>query len=233
MNTVGIIGAMEEEIISIKRHMKVENTLTIAGMEFCEGILKDKKMIIVRCGSGNVNAAICTQILIDKFQVNCIINTGVAGGLYPEINIGDIVISSDIRQQNIDTTASEDTKGAISCMEEAFFESNIKLIELGEGAAKSLRGDQKVYIGRITSEDQFISSMRVEEEVYTTFTAYCAEMESAAISHTCYLNQVPFVVIRVISDKADQSAEINFEEFVHVAAKNVSKMIEVIIESIV
>ncbi|MEG0014044.1 MAG: 5'-methylthioadenosine/adenosylhomocysteine nucleosidase [Cellulosilyticaceae bacterium] len=217
MNTVGIIGAMEEEVISIKRQMKVENTLIIAGMEFCEGILKEKKVVVVRCGIGKVNSAVCTQILIDKFDVNCIINTGVAGGLYPDINIGDIVISSDTVQHDID---------------KSFFEADAKLIELGKAAAESLIGNQKVYIGRIASGDQFISSMRVKEDIYTTFTAYCAEMEGAAIAHTCYLNQIPFVVIRSISDKADQSAEVNFDEFVHLAAKNASKMIEAIIEKI-
>lgn len=217
MNTVGIIGAMEEEVISIKRQMKLENTLIIAGMEFCEGILKDKKVVVVKCSIGKVNSAVCTQILIDRFDVNCIINTGVAGGLYPDINIGDIVISSDTVQHDRD---------------KSFFEEDAKLIELAKVAAESLAGNQKVYIGRMASEDQFASSMSVKEDSYTTFTAYCAEMEGAAIAHTCYLNQIPFVVIRAISDKADQSAEVNFDEFVHLAAKNASKMIEAIIEKI-
>lgn len=232
MNTVGIIGAMEEEVISIKRYMKVENTLTIAGMEFCEGILKDKKVVIVKCGIGKVNAAVCTQILIDKFDVTCIINTGVAGGLYPEINIGDIVISSDTEGHDMDTTAFGDPKGVIPCIDQSFFEADAKLIDLAKEAAENLKGNQKIYIGRIASGDQFVSSMRVKEDIYTTFTAYCAEMEGAAIAHTCYLNQVPFVVIRAISDKADQSTEVNFDEFVHLAAKNASKMIEAIIERI-
>lgn len=232
MNTVGIIGAMEEEVISIKRHMNVENTVAIAGMEFCVGTLKEKNVVVVKCGIGKVNAAICTQILIDKFSANCIINTGVAGGLYPEINIGDIVISSDTVQHDMDTTAFGDPKGVIPRMDNSFFEADDKLIELAKEAAENVKGEHKVYIGRIASGDQFVSSMQVKEDIYSTFTAYCAEMEGAAIAHTCYLNHVPFVVIRAISDKADQSAEVNFDEFVHVAAKNASKMIEAIIERI-
>ena len=232
MNTIGIIGAMEEEVISIKRHMHVEDTFAQAGMEFFVGVLNEKKVIVVKCGIGKVNAAICTQILIDKFDVDCIINTGVAGGLYPEINIGDIVISSDTVQHDMDTTAFGDPKGVIPRMDKSFFEADARLIQLAEEAAENLKGDHKVYVGRIASGDQFVSSMQVKEDIYSTFTAYCAEMEGAAIAHTCYLNQVPFVVIRAISDKADQSAEVNFEDFVHVAARNASKMIEAIITRI-
>ncbi|MGL6174664.1 MAG: 5'-methylthioadenosine/adenosylhomocysteine nucleosidase [Cellulosilyticaceae bacterium] len=232
MNKLGIIGAMEEEVISLKRYMSVEETLTIAGMEFCVGTLKDKPIVVVRCGIGKVNAAICTQVLIDKFDVEAVINTGVAGGLYPEINIGDIVISSDTVQHDMDTTAFGDPKGMIPRMNKSFFEADTRLIELAQRAAEKIQGDHKVYIGRVASGDQFISSMSVKEDIYSTFTAYCAEMEGAAIAHTCYLNQVPFVIIRSISDKADQSAEVNFEEFTHLAAKNASKMIEAIVEGI-
>lgn len=232
MNTIGIIGAMEEEVISLKRYMTVGETITIAGMEFCVGTLKDKQIVVVRCGIGKVNAAICTQILIDRFEVDCVINTGVAGGLYPEINIGDIVISSDTVQHDMDTTAFGDPKGMIPRMNKTFFEADTRLVELAQNAAENIKGDHTVYIGRVASGDQFVSSMRVKEDIYTTFTAYCAEMEGAAIAHTCYLNQVPFVVIRAISDKADQSAEVNFEDFVHLAARNASKIIEGIVEKI-
>lgn len=232
MNTVGIIGAMEEEIIAIKRHMKVENTIHRAGMEFCEGTLKDQRIVVVRCGIGQVNATICTQILIDQFEVNYIINTGVAGGLYPEINIGDIVIASDTLQDHADKPAFGETKVVISPENQPFFESNTKLIDVAKEAVERLKDSPKAYVGRVASEDQFISSMKVKADIYTTFTAYCAEIEGAAIAHTCYLNQVPFVMIRVISDKADQNSEINFDEFVHLAARNVSRMIECIVERI-
>lgn len=232
MNKIGIIGAMEEEVIALKRYMNVEEALTIAGMEFWVGSLKDKSIVIVRCGIGKVNAAICTQILIDKFSVEGIVNTGVAGGLYPGINIGDIIISSDTLQPDKEKEIFEEFKENTSHMYNTFFKANTHLIELAQSAAEKLKGNHKSYIGRVTSEEQFISSMRVKEEMSSTFTVYCAEMEGAAIAHTCYLNQVPFVIIRSISDKADQSTEINFEEFTHLVAKNTSKMIESIIEGI-
>ncbi len=230
IQVIGIIGAMEEEINSLKRKMEIKESKTIAGMTFYEGTLEEKDVVLVRCGIGKVNAAVCTQILIDKFAVEAIINTGVAGGLYPGINIGDIVISSDTVQHDVDAVVFGYEKGTIPQMNIAFFEADQKLVELAKRAAEKINGEHKVYVARIASGDQFISSLKVKEDIYSTFTAYCAEMEGAAIAHTCYLNKVPFVIIRAISDKADKNADDNFEEFVSMAAKNASKMIENIIK---
>lgn len=213
---IGIICAMDEEIIALKRKMTVTEQREIAGMTFMLGTVKEKEVVAVRCGLGKVNAAICTQILIDVFNAKYIINTGVAGGLYPELNIGDIVVSSDTEEHDIDISA--------------YFEANRELVQKAQEAAEKIKGNHKVYTGRIASDDQFICSMKVKEDVYTTFTAYCAEMEGAAIAHTCYLNQVQFVIVRVISDKADPSADVNFEDFVDVAARNTSRIIANILE---
>ena len=223
---IGIIGAMDEEVISLKRKMVIKANPIIASMEFCEGTINNKEVVIVRCGIGKVNAAVCTQILIDKFHTEYIINTGVAGGLHPDINIGDIIISSDTVEHDMDASAVGNPKGEIPRMNKTYFEADERLVQIAKESAKSLIGEHKVVVGRVASGDQFISSIKVKEEIYNTFTAYCAEMEGAAIAHTCYLNQVPFVIIRAISDKADHSADVNFEEFVNVAAKNASKMIE-------
>lgn len=211
---IGIIGAMDEEVISLKRKMHVIEQREIAGMNFFIGTIGDKEAVVVRCGSGKVNAAICTQILVDLFSVEYVISTGVAGGLYPELNIGDIVVSSDTVEQK------------------TYFEADAKLVQAAKEAAENIKGNHKVFIGRIASDDQFICSMRVKEEICSTFTTYCAEMEGAAIAHTCFLNQVPFVMVRVISDKADQSADVNFEEFVDGAARNESKIIEGILHAL-
>lgn len=232
MTTIGIIGAMEEEVIAIRRKMNIKETVHIASMDFYVGELNRKKIVIVRCGIGKVNAAVCTQILIDKFDVSYIINTGVAGGLYPEINIGDIIISSDTVEHDMDVTAFGHEKGYIPRMDKTFFEADKWLVEIAKKAAEGIKGEHKVYVARIASGDQFISSMKAKDEIYTTFTAYCAEMEGAAIAHTCFLNKVPFVVIRAISDKADQSADVNFDEFVNLAARNASNIIEAMIEEI-
>lgn len=228
---IGIIGAMDEEVISLKRKMHVTEEKEIAGMTFFVGTINEKEVVVVRCGIGKVNAAVCTQILVDVFNAEYIINTGVAGGLYPELNIGDIVVSSDTVEHDMDASAVGNPRGEIPRMKKTYFEADSKLIEIAQEAAKKLKGDHKVYVGRVASGDQFICSMKVKEDIYTTFTAYCAEMEGAAIAHACYLNQVPFVIIRAISDKADQSADVNFEEFVDVAAKNASRMIESILET--
>ena len=229
---IGIIGAMDEEVISLKRKMSIQDTEVIAGMEFCRGIMHDKEIVVVRCGIGKVNAAVCTQILIDRFRTSYIINTGVAGGLYPKINIGDVVISSDTVEHDMDASAVGNPRGEIPRMKKTYFEADEKLVRIAQVSAEKIIGENKVYVGRIASGDQFISSIKVKEEIYSTFTAYCAEMEGAAIAHTCYLNEVPFVIIRAISDKADHSAEANFEEFVNLAAKNASKIIEGILSEL-
>ncbi len=221
---------MDEEIISLKRKMQVKEQKEIAGMLFYVGTVGEKEVVLVRCGIGKVNAAVCTQILVDLFKAKYIINTGVAGGLYPELNIGDIVISSDTVEHDMDASAVGNPRGEIPRMQKTFFEADQKLIDAAKQAAEKLKDAGKVYVGRVASGDQFICSMKVKEDIYTTFTAYCAEMEGAAIAHTCFLNQVPFVIIRAISDKADQSADVNFEEFVDIAAKNASKMIEGILK---
>lgn len=229
---IGIIGAMDEEVISLKRKMDVKEEREIAGMTFFVGTVAEKEVAVVRCGIGKVNAAVCTQILADIFNVEYVINTGVAGGLFPELNIGDIVVSSDTVEHDMDASPVGNPRGEIPRMHKTYFEADAKLIEAAKRAAENLKGDHKVFVGRVASGDQFVCSMKVKEDIYSTFTAYCAEMEGAAIAHTCFLNKIPFVVIRAISDKADQSADVNFEEFVDVAAKNASRMIEKILKEL-
>lgn len=217
MKTIGIIGAMEEEVISLRRKMELKEIHQIAGMDFYEGTMKEAQVVVVKGGNGQVNAAVCTQILIDRFNTEYIINTGVAGGLHPDVNIGDLVISSD--------TVEGDT-------EDSFIKADNLLVEHAKNAANEVIKEHKIWIGRIVSGDQFVASIKVKQDIYTTFTAYCTEMEGAAIAHTCYLNKVPFVIIRTISDKADSRTEMNFEEFVDLAARNASKVIESIIAHI-
>lgn len=228
---IGIIGAMDEEVISLKRKMNVTNQVDKVGMTFFVGTIDEKDVVVVRCGIGKVNAAVCTQVLVDVFNASCIINTGVAGALHPDLNIGDIVISSDTVEHDMDASAVGNPRGEIPRMNKTYFEADAKLIDAANEATKRIKGEHNVFIGRVASGDQFISSMQVKEDIYSTFTAYCAEMEGAAIAHTCFLNQVPFVIIRAISDKADQSADVNFEEFVDIAARNASRMIEYMIKA--
>ncbi|NLM12191.1 MAG: 5'-methylthioadenosine/adenosylhomocysteine nucleosidase [Epulopiscium sp.] len=232
MSKIGIIGAMEEEVTALRNQMQNKELKQIAGMDFYQGILEDKEIILVRCGIGKVNAAICTQALIDHFHVQYIINTGVAGGIYEKLDIGDIVISSDTVQHDFDTSAFGDPIGTIPRMDESFFKADSKLVELAEKCAENLPSKPNVYIGRVASGDQFISSSKQKQNIWDNFNAYCAEMEGAAIAHTCYLNKIPFVIIRSISDKADHSADINFQEFVKEAARNSNEMIIEILKSL-
>lgn len=232
MSKIGIIGAMEEEVTALRNKMSNKELKQIAGMDFYQGILEDQEVVLVRCGIGKVNAAICTQALIDTFHIQYIINTGVAGGIYEKLDIGDIVISSDGVQHDFDTTAFGDPIGIIPRMDESFFKADDQLIQLAKESAKNLPSNPKVYVGRIASGDQFISGSKQKERIWNHFQAYCAEMEGAAIAHTCYLNQIPFVIIRSISDKADHSADINFQEFVVEAAKNSNDMLIEILKRI-
>ncbi|MBE6023039.1 MAG: 5'-methylthioadenosine/adenosylhomocysteine nucleosidase [Cellulosilyticum sp.] len=229
---IGIICAMDEEVISLKRKMHVKEKREIAGMEFFIGTVDEKEVAVVRSCSGKVNAAICTQVLVDIFNVEYIISTGVAGGLYPELNIGDMIVSSDIVERELCISTVGNSRGELTPVRKSYFEANQTLVKVGQQEAESLKSDHKVYVGRIASEDEFICSMKVKEDIYTTFTAYCAEMEGAAIAHACFLNQIPFVAIRTISDKVDPSTDIKFEEFVDIAAKNASKIIEGVLRTL-
>ncbi|HHW67493.1 MAG: adenosylhomocysteine nucleosidase [Epulopiscium sp.] len=232
MSKIGIIGAMEEEVTILRNQMQNKELKQIAGMDFYQGTLEGKEVILVRCGIGKVNAAICTQALIDHFHAQYIINTGVAGAIYEKLDIGDIVISSDCVQHDFDTSVFGDPLGTIPRMDESFFKGDSKLIELASQCAKNLPSKPNVYVGRVASGDQFISSLKQKQTIWDNFNAYCAEMEGAAIAHACYLNKIPFVIIRSISDKADHSADVNFQEFVKEAAKNSNEMILEILKSI-
>lgn len=223
---IGIIGAMEEEIEILRDKMKVEDTEKVAGMVFHKGKLGGENIVLVRSGVGKVNAATCTQALIDHFGVDYIINSGVAGGVDPKIKVGDIVISKDAVQHDMDVTALGEKPGAIPRMNQTYFEADAKLIKLANGAAKGLSEDINIHLGRIASGDQFIASAEKKENIINHFSPYAVEMEGAAIAHVAYLNKVPFVIIRSISDDASSGAEMKYEDFVKLAAKNASYMIE-------
>ena len=203
MGTIGIIGAMEVEVKELKEQMQITRQLTKAGMEFCEGILEGQDVVVVRSGVGKVNAAVCTQILIDVFDVKAVINTGIAGSLKAEINIGDLVISSDLVHHDMDAVSFGYPKGQIPQMDVFSFEADRALADL----------EIQVFHGRVVSGDQFIADKETKENISTLFAGYCTEMEGAAIAQTAHLNEVPFVVLRAISDKADDSASMDYPTF--------------------
>lgn len=231
MNTIGIIGAMDEEVALLREKAEIIAAKNILGSDFYMAKYNGKNIVIVKCGIGKVNAAICAQVLIDHFAVDSIINTGVAGAIFKELKIGDVVISTDTVQHDMDTSVLGDPVGTIPRMDESFFKADETLIELAKAAGEQCT-DHKVYTGRIASGDQFISSSEQKNKIWKLFGAYCAEMEGAAIGHACYLNRVPFVIIRSISDNADGEAGMSFTEFTHIAAVNSSKMVERVLDSL-
>lgn len=210
---IGIIGAMDEEVAAIAANMEGVEATEIAGMTFKKGKISCKDVVVVRSGIGKVNAAICTQILASVYKVDAVINTGVAGSLKNEINIGDIVISSDAIQHDMDATGFGYKLGVIPRMPVSTFVADEKLIELAKQACKEAVPEVGVFVGRVVSGDQFITAKDVKARLIENFSAYCTEMEGAAIAQAAYLNNIPFLVIRAISDKADDSASMDYGEF--------------------
>lgn len=229
MKTIGIIGAMEEEIQSIKPNIDIISTKNIVGLDFYMGKMGKNNVVLVRSGIGKVNAAICTQVLIDLYAVDYIINVGVAGGINKELKIGDIVIASNVMHHDIDTTFFGDEIGTIPRMEESCFKSDEELIEIATKACETENLSQ-VYIGRIVSGDQFICDIDKKNKIDLHFKPYCVDMESAAIGHTSYLNKIPFIVIRSISDGSDENNEYEnfFKQSAIKASAIVQKMVEIL-----
>ena len=213
MKTIGIIGAMEVEVAILKEKMEDVRIIKKASMDFYEGILAGKKVVVVRSGIGKVNAGICAQILADVFSVDAIINTGIAGSLNKNINIGDIVLSTDVVQHDMDATGFGYRKGQIPQMPVFFFNADDNLRRLAAEVCKEVNPDIQVFEGRIASGDQFVCDQDVKNRIVSEFSAYATEMEGAAIGQAAYLNEIPFLVVRAISDKADGSAQMDYSEF--------------------
>lgn len=226
MKKVGIIGAMALEVEELKSKMEITRKEERASMEFLEGMLNGTDVVIVQSGIGKVNAALCTQILCDVFEVTHIINTGVAGSLKNEINIGDIVVSSDALHHDVDVRVFGYPLGEVPQMGCLAFPADEKLNALAVECCKEVNKDISVYSGRIVSGDQFISDKQVKDNIISNFGGFCVEMEGASIAHAAYLNHVPFVIIRAISDKADDSAEMDYPTFEKAAAAHSAALVE-------
>ncbi|WP_319370778.1 5'-methylthioadenosine/adenosylhomocysteine nucleosidase [uncultured Ilyobacter sp.] len=229
---IGIIGAMNEEIIELKEVMENIQEEKKVNLTFYRGKLNDKEVVLVECGIGKVNAAICTTLLIDHYKVDKIIFTGVAGGVNPDIEVGDIVVSTELIQHDFDTTAFGTDHGVIPRMENSVFRADETLKEIAEKVAVEKFGKEKVWTGRILSGDQFVASIDKIKWLRETFNGECTEMEGAAVAHVCYLFNTPFLILRSISDKANHDADVDFAEFVHLAAKNSKEILEGILDRI-
>lgn len=224
---LGIIGAMDSEVAKLKELMTDVTVTKAASMEFYEGKLSGADVVVVRAGVGKVNAACCTQTLIDKFSVSCVINTGIAGSLQAKIDIGDIVLATDAVEHDMDVAALGYAPGKIPDMDVESFAADEKLRQTAKESCEKVNPDIHVFEGRIVTGDQFISSKDKKEWLVQTFDGCCTEMEGAAIAHAAYLNQVPFLIVRAISDKADDSAQMDYPTF---EAKAIEHSVRLIVE---
>ena len=222
---IGIIGAMEEEVAVLKESMDIEKIVEYASMQFYKGVLCGKKVVVVRSGIGKVNAAVCAQILADKFNIDVLINTGIAGSLDASIDIGDMVISTDLVEHDMDASIFGDPVGQIPRMDTFSFPADAELVKKAVQANSEANPDIKTFTGRIVSGDQFVSSSEVKDKLVNLFDAKCTEMEGAAIAHVAYLNKISCVIIRAISDKADNSATMDYPTFEKQAIKHSVKLV--------
>jgi len=222
MVKLGIIGAMELEVESLHNAMEEKTAREIAGSVFYEGILSGTPCVVVKCGVGTVNAALCVQILCSCFGVTHIVNTGIAGSLCAELDIGDMVISRDAMYHDFDCCIFGYPVGKVPGMPEQY-EGDETLRSLALEAAEAVNpGHNRV--GRIASGDQFICSQEQKDRIIAVTGALCTEMEGAGIAHAAYRNGVPFVILRAISDKADHSAEMDYPTFERIAANRCAEV---------
>lgn len=229
---IGIIGAMDVEVQSLKDDAKITKTTKIAEMEFCEGKIGGKNVVIVKCGMGKVNAGICANTLINDFGCTKIINTGVAGSLDNKIDIGDIVVSTDAVQHDFTAEAIGFAKGEIPYTGLYAFPADETMRKAAVEAVENAASGIKAFEGRVCSGDQFISTKEQKETIINNFGGLCCEMEGAAVAQACYLNNTPFVVIRAISDKTDETSEVEYKEFESEAAANCAVIVKNMVESL-
>ncbi len=221
MKKIGIIGAMELEIKLLLDNLELNKKENISGFSYYSGRILGQDIVITSCSIGKVNAAACTQILIDKFNVDCIINTGIAGGLHSDVKLCDVVISSDVTYHDV---RKSQMKQWFPFKES--FESDNKLVEAAIKSCNSIENKEwKYHIGRIVSGECFVSDKKLKETIIKDYSPHCVEMEGAAIGHISHINNVPFLIIRCISDNADDDATLDYETFETIAASQASNII--------
>lgn len=226
MKNIGIIVAIKEELDEILEIMNEKKQKKIHNITFYEGKIENNYVIVVQSGAGKVNAARTTQILIDKFEIKSIINVGSAGALNSKLNIGDIVIANKLVQHDFDITAFNHKKGYISGIGD-YVECNNELVERLENISNNIKDETyKIIKGIIASGDIFCTEIQMKNKIYTKFKAECVEMEGAAIGQVCYLDNIPFAVIRSISDSPNGNNVIVFEKFIKLAAKRCANILK-------
>ncbi len=217
MTKLGIIGAMDIEVALLKEKMTAITVTEKAGMAFYDGILEGLPAVVVQCGVGKVNAAMCAQILCDCFGVTHLVNTGIAGSLCAELDIGDFVVSRDAMYHDFDCVHFGYEMGKVPGMDVVAFPADEGMCAHALAAAEAVHPNH-TKVGRIASGDLFVAEKGAKARIIEKTGALCTEMEGAAIAQTAYRNGVPFVILRAISDKADDSAEMDYPTFERIAA---------------
>ena len=230
---LGIIGAMDVEVATLKEKMDNKTQRSIAGSVYCEGTLEGLPAVIVQCGVGKVNAALCVQTLCDCFGVTHIVNTGVAGSLDAALDIGDFVISRDAMYHDFDchTLNPNYPVGQVPGLAVRAFPADEELSAFAYQAANGVCPGH-AHLGRVASGDQFVCQKDLKEKIIADTGAMCTEMEGAAIAHGAWRNGIPFVIIRAISDKADDSAEMDYPTFEAMAAKRCAEVTQAMAKSL-
>jgi len=228
---IGIIGAMDVEVQTLKGALENRNDTVIANMEFSEGILNEKEVVVVKCGVGKVNAGICTEILASTYHVTHVINTGVAGSLNNDINIGDLVISNDAIYHDVDVTIFNYELGQLPQMPVSY-KADETLKKTIITAIGKLYPEVGVFEGRVVSGDQFVGETKKKQWIKENFHGDCAEMEGCAIAQASYLNNLPFVIIRAISDKADGSDVMDYNKFEALSAERCASIVKEVLKEL-
>ncbi|NAW58097.1 MULTISPECIES: 5'-methylthioadenosine/S-adenosylhomocysteine nucleosidase [unclassified Vibrio] len=226
---IGIIGAMEQEVAILKDAISNRQEMSKAGCTFYSGQLNGVEVVVLQSGIGKVAAAVGTTILLDQFQPDVVINTGSAGGFDSSLNLGDVVISSEVRHHDADVTAFGYEMGQMAG-QPAAFQADAQLMNIAERALEQME-DKHAVRGLICTGDTFVCTAQRQAFIRQHFpTVIAVEMEASAIAQTCHQFGVPFVVVRAISDVADKESPMSFEEFLPLAAKSSSAMVIKMVE---
>ena len=226
---VGIIGAMQIEIDGLRAHMKNEKEVVISGIKFLTGEIKGTEVVMAVCGMGKVYAAICAQTMVIHFKVDAVINTGVAGNLSDKLGIKSVAIADQVVQHDMDLTPIGYAYGELGGLDLIYIPTDKKLVELVEKSVKHMGLNYQ--IGTIATGDQFINKPQQQEFITSHFHAIAAEMEGASIGHVCCLNQIPFAIIRTISDDANGNAPEDFPTFAREAAEIAIEIVLEVLEN--
>jgi len=225
---IGIIGAMQVEIDGLKAMLKDAAATRISGIDFVTGRLHSHEVVLAVCGVGKVFAALCAQTMILRFGVRAIINTGVAGTLCPQLGIGDVAIARQVVQHDMDTSPLGDPVGLLSGINQVYLPASSTLSNLVAQVVGEKGMNYK--LGTIATGDQFLATEERKRWIHSTFDAIAGEMEGGSIGHVCYVNQIPFAVIRTISDDADGNVPNNFADFAAETARSAISITAAVLE---